>query len=172
MISAVPIGVGGVVAKGSITSAFKDDAHGVVALLEHLGHIVGVEIHALRVPGKRRFQQFLGSDFPSIEVGTINAHAADIELRLADLIFEGKFLAEITRCQAGFTDQHIIVKLMPNPFRLPILLVQQADFKRLDFACKLGFLSAFGRHRRDDFPIGFVAAFQFYSCIRDVEHLT
>ena len=50
MIRAVPVGVSGVVAKGCVASTFKDDAHGVVALLEHLGHIVGVEIHALRVP--------------------------------------------------------------------------------------------------------------------------
>ncbi len=171
MLGAVPVGVGGVVANARVAPAFKDDAHGIVALLEHVGHVVGVEIHALRVPGKRRFQQFLRCDFSAIEVGTINAHAANIQSSLINLTFEDKFLAEITRCQAGFPYQHIVLKLVSDPFRLPVLLVQQTDFKRLDIACKFGFLSTFGRYRRDDFPIGFVAAFQFHTCIRDIEHL-
>ena len=170
MVCAVPVGVGFVVADACVSTAFKDDSHSVVALLEHLRDIVGVEIHATRVPGKRRFQQFLGRDFPSIEVGTIHAHTADIQPSFINLTFEGKVLAEITGCQAGFTYQHIVLKLMANPLGLPVVLVQQADFKRFDFAFHFGFL-AFGGNGRNDFPVGFVAALEFLARVRDVKHL-
>ena len=168
----VPIGIFGVVTNGRIASSFKDDTDGIVTAIKHPGDIVSVEIDTLGIPGKRRFQQFFWCDFGTIEVGTVYAHAADIQPGLTDFIFKDKILAKISRRQAGVTHQHIVVKLMSNPFRLPILLIQQTDFKGFDLTINRSLLTSFCRHRCDDFPIGFVATMERRACIRDIKHLT
>ena len=170
MLGAVPVGVGGVVADGGIATSFENDANGVVSVVEHLRDIVSVEIHAFGIPRKRRFQQFLRRNFRAVEIGAIHAHAAHIQPRIPDVIFKAKVLAKITSRQAGFTYKHIILKLMTNPFGLPIILVQQTDFKRFDLAFHFGFLAVCS-YGSDDFPIGFVATLEGFACVWDVKHL-
>ena len=170
MLGAVPVGIFGIVADGRIATAFEDDADGVVAALQLAGHVVGVEIDALRVPRKRGLQQLVGRDFGTVEVGTVNAHAADVKPCRRDAVFKVELLAQITRRYAGFAHQNVVLKLMANPFRLPILLVQETDFKWFDFAFHFGFCVPI-RYSGNDFPESLVATLEWFATVGNVEHL-
>ena len=63
--------LGGVEADGGVAAACKHHSDGVVALLQEVRHVVGVEIDSLAVVGEGGLEDFLGGNFVTVDVGAV-----------------------------------------------------------------------------------------------------
>ena len=116
--------VAGFVAKSGEATSFQDDADGIVASVDHRGHVVGIEIDAFVIVGEGWLEDLLGGDLRAVDVGAVLAHAADVELGFLDLAFGLEGPSEITCGDAGLSDDPVIIEVATNPMRLPVARFQ------------------------------------------------
>lgn len=93
---AAPFILATVVAHSEVAAGGKDDADGIVALMQLLGHIKGVEIHSLAIVGEGGLEDLFRCNFRAVEESAVLAEAAHIEPCLADVVAQVKLLAQVS----------------------------------------------------------------------------
>ncbi len=159
-------------ADGGETPWGKDNAHGVVALGQHGGDIVGVEIDALGVIAQGWFHQFLFCYFLPVEEGLILAEAADVKACAVDTLVQMELVAQVACGNGGMAFDFVVRIVAANPACPPVGGTEQTDFEALHLALYLSplVLVAIGDGGKH-FPVGYITALQLAPLIGDVEHL-
>ena len=120
IVGEVVIRILGVISHRCKTPAGKCHTDGIVTVTEHLRDIVSAEIHSFAVIRQGRFQKLIGGDFDTINICAVLSETAHIKACLGDIFWQMEFFSKVSGCNTCFSDKYVIVKLMTNPFCLPI----------------------------------------------------
>ena len=166
-----PLNLPFIEAHRKVSATTKDNAHGIVAFFQHVGHIIGIKIYTLEIIGQCGLEKFLRSHFLAVDKGGVLSQSADVEPGFDHLFTKGKVFTVIARRNAGFLNQAVIIKRASQPHRTPVLFIQKTDFKGLNITFQRNSfpfitISQCGLN----FPKSNITTMQWFSLILDIQH--